>query len=440
VDLSIYREWRNSAITASGYPVKPPTEWFQPDQLRLKGPTPITVLASGQIFGHIALWGQQHTGYDRPVTPPRSRSGYAFFRTGQVLTADGSYIPVGNLTYAGGHAPVATSAGEPVSAAAAVAHYDNTGSSFADVVPFEDEFGILVAGAMRPTVTDEQLRTILASAPSGDWRPINGALELIACCQVNVPGFPVVRALAASGALTASASGEPEDELLAIVAAGAPDLYRLRLQQMAAKDFELANSRIEALEAKVASLTHSGWAPKDEKWSATAAAESLFAFAEAQTDDMTRFKPILSSAFLFVGGDGTSKDDYHFPVAVARNGRIEHVWRGVVAAFGGLHTENRLSPADQALALKRASELQADGRRVLGLEPVSASVLPKKLKKKLKKKMKKLKNELKGEPTRRTQPYPFTSDGSSHPQSSARSEFLRQQMAYLTAGGTHGQR
>jgi hypothetical protein len=97
------------------------------------------------------------------------------------------------LTLAGGHASLEASALE------AARHYDDTGSAIADVHAGEDQFGIWVAGALRPSASPEQIRALRASAPSGDWRPINGALELVAVCQVNVPGFPIARARVASG-------------------------------------------------------------------------------------------------------------------------------------------------------------------------------------------------------------------------------------------------
>ena len=97
----------------------------------------------------------------------------------------------------------------------AVKHYDDTASAFCDVHAGEDAYGIWVAGALRPNVTAEQVRAIRAAAPSGDWRPINGRLEMVAVCQVNVPGFPVTRARVASGhvyALVAAgtATAEPD--------------------------------------------------------------------------------------------------------------------------------------------------------------------------------------------------------------------------------------
>jgi hypothetical protein len=425
-DLDIYREWRTHPITAAGYPVKPPAEWFRPLELGLRGPTPLTILASGQVFGHIATWGQQHTGYARKVNPPRSRSKYAYFHTGQVVTADGSTVNVGQLTYAGGHAPVADEDGQPVSAAAAVAHYDNTGSAFCDVVASEDQYGIIVAGALRPTVTDVQLRTILASSPSGDWRPINGALEMIACCQVNVPGFPVVRALAASGTLIASANGtegdsfDPDAELFALVAAGAPDMYALRMQQLASSEFSNATQRLTELEDKVAQLTASSeWMPQSTKWSEEAARESLFAYAEAQTDDPEKCKALLSSAFLSIAGEGLSKDDYRVPVAVARNGNIKFVWSGLVAAIGSLNDNTELSDEDREAALTAAFALQSEGRSVLGIEDPKAVS--------------------RSEASKLREQFAALSASASEPEarskSSARTQFLRQQMAYLTAGG-----
>ncbi len=78
----------------------------------------------------------------------------------------------------------------------------------------------------------EQVRALRASAPSGDWRPINGALELVAVCQVNVPGFPIARARVASG------------QVYALVAAGARVLAKMKSDPMT----ELA-ARIEALES-----------------------------------------------------------------------------------------------------------------------------------------------------------------------------------------------
>ena len=74
----------------------------------------------------------------------------------------------------------------------------------------EDGHGVWLAGALRPHVGEELVRALMCSDVSGDWRPLGGALELIALLSVNVPGFPKARVAAriASGhveAMVASA-------------------------------------------------------------------------------------------------------------------------------------------------------------------------------------------------------------------------------------------
>lgn len=196
------------AMVASQIPVTPPADWFEDPMLR--EPTPLTVTDDGRVYGHIAAWHTDHIGLPFGTKPPRSRSDYAFFHTGVVRTEGGKDVPVGQLTLAGGHA------GLELTADAAVKHYDDTHSAVADVHAGEDAHGIWVAGALRPDVDAAKIRTLRASAPSGDWRPINGRLELVAVCQVNVPGFPVARARVASGYVTA------------LVAAGAAPLARMK--------------------------------------------------------------------------------------------------------------------------------------------------------------------------------------------------------------------
>jgi hypothetical protein len=202
-------------MTASGYlestiPMTPPVAWFQDP--KLSGPTPLTVDKDGRIYGHIAAWHVNHIGLPRSTKPPRSRSKYAYFHTGVCHTAEGNDVPVGQLTLAGGHAPL------NADAASAAKHYDDTASAIADVHVGEDQYGIWCAGSLRPGVDEMQIRALRASAPSGDWRPINGALELVAVCQVNVPGFPIARAMVASG------------KILALVAAGASQMALMKSQ------------------------------------------------------------------------------------------------------------------------------------------------------------------------------------------------------------------
>ena len=216
------------SLTACGFvagaiPVSPPDEWFE--NPKLDRPTPLTVTDEGKVFGHIAAWHVDHIGLTAGTKPPRSKSNYAYFHTGVLRTEGGKDVAVGQLTLAGGHASLEASAYE------AVKHYDDTASAIADVHAGEDQFGIWVSGALRPGTTPEQIRILRASAPSGDWRPIRGSLELVAVCQVNVPGFPVARARVASGAV------------MALVAAGAMTLAKLKNDPM-----EDITSRLEKLE------------------------------------------------------------------------------------------------------------------------------------------------------------------------------------------------
>jgi uncharacterized Zn ribbon protein len=230
-------------IVAGMIPVTPPKEWF--DNPKLKKPTALTVTDEGQVYGHIAAWHVDHIGMSYGTRPPRSKSSYAYFHTGAVRAEDGTDVPVGQLTLAGGHASLEASASE------AVRHYDDTASAVADVHAGEDAYGIWVSGALRPGTTPEQIRALRASAPSGDWRPIKGALELVAICQVNVPGFPIARARVASG------------QVMALVAAGASVLAQLKNDPLT----EL-HSRIDKLEAPLIAASNSA---KDRMRAITAA-------------------------------------------------------------------------------------------------------------------------------------------------------------------------
>lgn len=179
----------DAIVAAAGDAWQPQSAWF--NNPNLTEPTPITVTADGQVYGHAALWGTCHVGYrDRCVTPPRSKSNYSFFNTGNVLTADGKTVHVGRLTAGIGHASI------ELGAQAAVQHYDHSNWQAAYVHAGEDEHGVYIAGTVSPNATPEQIAVLRASSVSGDWRAIGGALELVGVLAVNTPGFPVPRARA----------------------------------------------------------------------------------------------------------------------------------------------------------------------------------------------------------------------------------------------------
>jgi hypothetical protein len=206
------------SIVASGHPIEapvvPPSSWFA--NPKLTEPTALTVDDSGRVYGHLAVWGQCHVGFgDRCIQPPHSPAAYAHFLTGEILCDDGFRFPVGQITMNAGHAPQSANASQTA------AHYDNTAMAAADVTAGEDDFGIWVAGALRPGLRPEDIRALMAADVSGDWRRIGGALELVAVLAVNVPGFPKIRVKESLG-LVASLSlpayeGDPKrkQELMA---------------------------------------------------------------------------------------------------------------------------------------------------------------------------------------------------------------------------------
>lgn len=215
-------------ITAGGFPVAPPDEWYKNPEF--SGHTPMQVDDDGRVYGHIATFDVTHIGMAGAIYAPKSKSNYAYFMTGALKTASGKQVNVGQLTLSGGHAPLHADAG------AAVKHYDDTSSAVADVAVGEDAYGIWAAGSLRPSITPEQVRVFRASPLSGDWRPINGNLELVAACAVNVPGFPIARARVAGGAI------------LALVAAGARPLA-VRRASLTADAAVL--ERLDSLEARI---------------------------------------------------------------------------------------------------------------------------------------------------------------------------------------------
>lgn len=179
-------------VTAGGGPVRPPTAWFQDPHL--DGPTPGTFLENGRVYGHLATWGTCHLSFAPKVcvTPPHS-GDYSAFRHGVVVTDEGDQVAVGQVTMGTVHA------GTQLGLAPAIQHYEHTGWAVADVAIGEDRYGIWLAGALRPDVTEAQLRALRASGWSGDWRRDNrGRWHVAGALVVNVAGFPIPRTKAYS--------------------------------------------------------------------------------------------------------------------------------------------------------------------------------------------------------------------------------------------------
>lgn len=208
------------SLVASGgrsIPIDPPAAWFA--KTDLGGITPLTITQDGRIFGHVAAWGTCHISFsNRCQTVPRSATNYAAFRTGTVLTAEGTQVRTGPLVMDTVHPDLRWKASD------AQAFYSDTGCAVADIVPYEDKYGIAVFGAIRPDVTPAQLRALRASDVSPDWRSINGhRLECCAMLAVNNSGFKLPQTIVASAGVVIEAGEtcaavDDHDEVFALVA------------------------------------------------------------------------------------------------------------------------------------------------------------------------------------------------------------------------------
>lgn len=186
------------------------------DLPKLAGPTPITFdTKTGRVFGHIATWKTCHVGYaDVCVTAPKDEGGaYAWFNRYPVETEDGGTVWAGRITVGGRHA------GLSLSASSAMAAYD-TKTVAADVRAYEDEFGIVVAGTLRPGLDATTLAVLNRRKVSGDWRETPDGLSLVEVLALSPgprahaePGFPIPGTFSTNGrqtALTAALGPDPE--------------------------------------------------------------------------------------------------------------------------------------------------------------------------------------------------------------------------------------
>jgi 2'-5' RNA ligase len=173
-------------------PVHPPLAWFAAEDEELDPNMAFKVFPNGRIYGLVARWGTCHIGFaDRCVPVPRPHDGYATFRGGHVLTAEGTLVSTGPIYADTVHPSLKMSASD------AQAFYAHTGCALGDVVLYEGEFGILAAGAVKSDAPIEAVNRLRAAGVSPDWRTIDRNLEIVGLLSVNVSGFPV-KALAAS--------------------------------------------------------------------------------------------------------------------------------------------------------------------------------------------------------------------------------------------------
>jgi hypothetical protein len=199
---------RAAALIASAGSPLPDAARF--DMPALTGPTPITWdWENGRVFGHIATWQTCHVGYsDVCVTAPKDEAGdYAWFNRHPVETEDGGTLWAGRITVGGRHAGLA------LNASATMAAYDGK-TVAAYVRAYEDEFGIVVAGAINPAITASERAALDRRKVSGDWRETPAGLSLVEVLALSPgprahaePGFPIPGTFSVNGrqvALTAA--------------------------------------------------------------------------------------------------------------------------------------------------------------------------------------------------------------------------------------------
>jgi hypothetical protein len=203
----VYTPWSTDALVASAgavldtIPVAPPGEWFarpsdaELTELRALGRA-WRITDEGRIYGFAAVYGTLHIGRARPTEVPRSPTGYAHYRTGETHCADGSVVATGPLVMDCVHPDLTWQASD------AATFYHHTGAGVGDLAVWDDEEagGIVFAGALRPGVTNIQLRTLRGSdGVSPDWRKIGGKRDMVAMLVVNNSGFKTAALVASSG-------------------------------------------------------------------------------------------------------------------------------------------------------------------------------------------------------------------------------------------------
>lgn len=204
-------------IAACAGPAAPPRSFFtDPEMDTLQRFTTIT--PDGRIYGHSAGFGECHIGFrNRCVTIDliadcNGDGNFEYATPGYTVCDDDSKVPTGPITIKGGHAARGLAWQE------ALSHYDDPSAAVADVVYGTDQFGVWFSGAVRPTATVEQIRTLLASGVSLDAREIDGKLRYLATCAVNTPGYPKAQAR-----LVASSEEDSDPRVVALIAPDAPE-------------------------------------------------------------------------------------------------------------------------------------------------------------------------------------------------------------------------
>lgn len=230
-----------SGVSLDSAPLHPPAEWFQDPQL--KEIMPLQVNPNGQIFGVLAAEGSCHIGYPGKCVEFPEESKFDFFHVGKTLCEDGTMVSTGVITINGAHADLNSGAAETAD------HY-NTLSIVAHVRVYRTKgVGLVVAGAVSPNATPEQVSLLRAANISGDWRSIQYQRRLVAILGVATGGF--VKPQVDDGALVASGAWGWDFEADEPLGATGINMVRREVFPFVSE----RNDRIQKLEAQVAELS-----------------------------------------------------------------------------------------------------------------------------------------------------------------------------------------
>lgn len=168
-----------------------PDWWFA--QPTFAGPTSVRV-EGDRVWGHI--WSRSapcHRSYaDRCELPPLDDDFADFHKSRSVLLESGQYAATGRVFFVTTHQRgLAGATPEQINLA-----YDHTGSCWADVCAGYDQWGIWIAGALRPGLGPNARYALRASPLSGHWSPSTrrnrrGKRSLMCVLSVNSNGFEI---------------------------------------------------------------------------------------------------------------------------------------------------------------------------------------------------------------------------------------------------------
>lgn len=206
----------DEAITAAFAPMELPAAYFaqtvptRAEPIRISKPDAQGYRA---IRGLAAPKGVCHrsnrTCFTYPKDPDPQLKG---FHTGTLLRLDdGADIRVGALTIGGGHID-ASLARQGVSISQVSNHRDDANRVFALVRAWETRFGLMIAGAIPPDVSDADVARALACSPSVElWPDVSGRRTLIGIHLVGTPAWPVTASVGSAEFATTHEPIQVED-------------------------------------------------------------------------------------------------------------------------------------------------------------------------------------------------------------------------------------